>query len=284
MLQWLLKFKRRLAVANRERFARWSKTPRYAVMRLAGGLAVGAVLLLLALLIYPMPELFTPQDWPDVGDVATEDIVASVNFPINKTAEELAEEQRQASANSPLYLRYDRVPVDSVLGILTSFFDRLDSLAATSLSAQSVARRLRRDFPWLNLEQPDEPMREWSVLRAHLQDIIRGFYVAGIFPNRQYLPYSENIFVLVMKSGGEIPLKRDQLLDVESARRLLRAEILEVPDIAMETQESLADFAEQLIVANLEFDPAVTEARREQAIAEVKPLKIKFFAGERIVR
>ncbi len=271
-------------MANRERFARWAKTPRYRTMRFAVGLAQGAGLVLLALFLYPAAELFAPQDWPDVGDVATEDIVASVNFPINKSPEELAEEQRQAEANSPLYLRYDRAPVDSVLDELRDFFNRLDSLSATSLSSQSLARRLQRDFPWLNLDQPEAHIREWSALRAHLQDILRGFYVAGIFPNRQYLPFSENIFVLVMKPGGEIPLKKDQILDVDMARRLLRAEILEVPEVAEETKESLADFAAQFIVANLEFDPAITEARREQAVSEIKPIKMKFFAGERIVR
>lgn len=284
MSQWLLKFRRRLAVANRERFARWAKTPRYRSVRLGVGLALGVGLVLLAVLIYPTPELFTPQDWPDVGDVATEDIVASVNFPINKTPTELEEERRQAEANSPLYLRYYREPVDSTMGMLQSFFDRLDSLATTSLSSQSLARRLRRDFPWLNLDRAEQHLREWPVLRAHVYDILRGFYVAGIFPNRQYLPFSENIFVLVIKPSGEIPLKKDRILDVESAAHQLRAEIMETPEVADEIKASLADFAVQFIVANLEFDPAETEARREQAVAEVKPVKIKFFAGERIVR
>jgi putative nucleotidyltransferase with HDIG domain len=284
MSQWLLKYKRRLAVANRERFTRWAKTPRYRTVCLVTGLVLGVGLVLLALLIYPAPELFTPQDWPDVGDVATEDIVASVDFPINKTPKELAEERRLAEARAPLILSYDRAPVDSVFRLLEVFFDRLDSLSVSSLSNEVLTRRLQRDFPWINLETVGNNIREWSVLRADFLDILRGFYVAGVFPDRQYLPFSESNFVLVVKPNREIPLARDRILDVQDVRRSLTTEILEATTPDEELKQSLADFAEQFVVANLEFDLAETEARQEQAMAEIRPIKIKFFKGDRIVR
>ncbi len=291
MFQWLLKIKRRLAVRNRERFAAWAKTPQYHRMRVGASIAIGVTLIALASLLYPVGELFVPQDWPEVGDVATEDIIAPVDFPITKTPEELEREQREAETNSPLYLRYDHQPVDSVITTLHQFVDRLDSLASSSLSNRSLMRRLRRDFPWLNLEFPEEHLREWTALGPHVKDVLRGFYVAGIFPNRQYLPPSDNAFLIVLKPSKddpdatrEIPLKREQILDVQSAKSLLRTEILEAPGISDSAKSSLATFAEQFVKANLTYDVQETERRRDQAKAAVQTEKIKLFAGERIVR
>jgi len=284
MSQWLLKFKRRLAVENRERFARWAKTRQYRRARLFTGLTIGAVLVLLGSFIYPAAELFTPHDWPEVGDVATEDIVAPVDFPIKKTPEELAEERRLAEARSPLYLRYDRAPVDSIMSLFNSFFDRLDSLSARSLSPETISRRLHRDFPWINLDPAEDHLQEWLILRAYVHEILRGFYVAGIFPDRQYLPFSENIFVVVLKPDNEIPLNKNRILDQEAAIRQLRTEIMEAPMAGEELKQSLADFAEQFVVPNLEFDLNETDLRRQRAIDDIKPIKIQFFSGERIVR
>ena len=284
MPQWMLKFKRRLAVKSRERFARWAKTPRYRRVRVILGLSVGLALVLLGSFIYPTPELFTPQDWPDLGDVATEDIIAPVDFPIPKTAEELDVERRLAEAHAPLILRYAGSPVDSVLRLLEDFFDRLDSLSAGSFSAVSLSRRLHRDFPWLNLDAAGDQLREWPILRAYLRDILRGFYVAGIFPDQQFLPFSESNSFLIIKRNQEIRLERDGIYDVEAARRLLKAEILEAPGVDEKLKGSLADFAAQFIVASLEYDPGETELRRRKAVEAIDPIKIQFFRGERIVR
>ena len=284
MFQWLLKLKRRLTAKNRERYVRWGNTPRYRRARLAVGLAVGLALTGLGSSIFPVPELFAPQDWPEEGDVATEDIVAPVDFPIPKTSKELAEARKQAETSAPVILRYDRLPVDSVLRVWDNFFDRLDALAAESLSDETLLRRVQRDFPWLTLRVSGAQLRQWPDLRAYVRDILRGFYVAGIFPERRYLPFAESGFVLVVRSDREIPLKRDQILDVESACGQLRAEVLEAPGAERAPKESLVDFAAQFIVANLEFDPAATDQRRRQEVEQISPVKVQFFKGERIVR
>jgi len=248
------------------------------------GLSVGVVLVLLGSFIFPTPELFTPQDWPDEGDVAIEDIVAPVDFPIPKTPEELAEERRIAEGRSPLILKYDRRPVDSVLHLVEDFFDRLDSLSTGPLTEDALLRRLQRDFPWLDFEVAGTYIKEWPILRAYLSDILRGYYVAGVFPDRRFLPFSESNFVLVVRPGREIPLKLDQILDEEGARRSLKTELLEAPEAGEGLRRTLADFAGQFIVSNLEFDPAATDRRRQQAVDEVRPIKIQFFKGEKIVR
>ncbi len=284
MSQWLLKLKRSLAIKNRERYARWGQTRRYRRLRLAVGIILGVIIIVLGSLIYPTAELFTPQDWPDEGDVAIEDIVAPVDFPIPKTPEELAEERRMTEARAPLILAYDRKPVDSVLQVVSEFFDRLDSLSAGPISDESLLRRLQRDFPWIDLDHADKQIRDWPILRAYFQDILRGFYVAGVFPDRRYLPFSESNFVLVVRPNREIPLKREQILDVEGARRSLTADIMDAPLASEELKRSLAAFAGQFVIANLEFDPVATDARKQQAIKQIQPIKIQFFKGERIVR
>ena len=284
MFQWLLKLKRRLAARNRERYARWAGTPHYRRARVVIGLSVGLAVILLGSFIFPTPELFTPQDWPDEGDVATEDIVAPVDFPIPKSAAELAEDHRQAEAHAPLILRYNRLPIDSALRVWDGFFDRLDALKGESLSDETLLRRLQRDFPWLNLNVPGAQLRQWPALRAYAHEILRGLYVAGVFPDRRYLPFSEGGFVLVVRSDGEIPLKREQILDVEGARHQLQTEVLEAPGVGREIKQGLADFAAQFVMANLEFDPTATDLRRRHEAEQVSPVKVQFFKGERIVR
>jgi putative nucleotidyltransferase with HDIG domain len=285
MFAVLLRMKRALAARYRERFAEWSEAPGFSRWRGALHITIALVVVAVSVLAFPLPELFVPPDFPHVGDIATENVIAPFDFPVLKSGAELEAESTKVIAETPPVLTYNRPIADSVQRTLMSFFDRSERLAATSISPRLRSERLAADFPWLDVSvlPPPRTAGGWLALRYATADIVSRLYSAGIFPDNRYLPGPENPFVVVARPSGEIPLKRDQVLDLRAATERLRREIAEIPGVDSSEQEAFVKFVGAFLAENLEFDPETTDHRRQEALTQIRPHKVRIFRGERII-
>jgi len=281
----LLRMKRALAARERERFTRWSESPGFSSWRSVLHIVIALGVVAVSVFAFPLPELFVPPDFPHVGDIATENVIAPFDFPVPKSSAELEAESTRVIAETPPVLTYDRAVADSVQRTLMSFFDRSERLAGTPISPRLRSERLASDFPWLDVSilPPPRTGGGWLALRYATVDIVNRFYSAGIFPDSRYLPGPENPFVVVARPTGEIPLKRDQVLDARGATERLRRELAEIPGVDSTEQDSFVRFIGGVLAPNLEFDPETTDHRRQEDLAQIRPHKVRIFRGERII-
>ncbi|MEW5700686.1 MAG: HDIG domain-containing metalloprotein [Candidatus Zixiibacteriota bacterium] len=286
MFQLLLKVKRSLAAKSRARLERWSKSRRYRRVQTAFHVFLALVIVALSIVLFPRQELYYSPDFPREGDIAAADIIAPFDFPVLKTPEELDAEARQVERATPPVLAYDLAIADSVERTIGFLFDRAERVAAAPISAKLRLERLEQEFPWLDLDGLIAPRigGGWLALRFAVQDVIRREYSAGLFPDRHFLPTSESPFVLVRRPGaGDLPLQREQILDVDAARSRLDAELAEVPGVDSLERAGLVHVIGTMLAPNLTYDHETTEQRRQARLAEIRPYKVRIFRGERIV-
>ncbi len=285
MFAILLRIKRYLAARVRGRAAQLSLSRSYRRWRLGVQISLGVLIVVLSVALFPLQELFVPPDYPQEGDIASEDIIAPFDFPVMKSDEELAADSAQKIREVPPVLEYDRDVADSVQRTLAQFFDRAERLASTSIRPQLRAERLASAFPWLDVSELPPPRTGggWLALRYAAEDVMHRLYSVGIFPDNRFLPHSESPFVVVERNEGDVPLIRDQIFDETSAEDRMRRELAEIPGVDSLELAALVDVVGSLLTPNLRPDPEETEQRRQEALAEVSPYKVRIFRGERII-
>lgn len=285
MFAILLRIKRALAARLRGRLAHWSQREGFRRWRTAFHLLLGLTILAVSVLAFPLPELFTPPDYPRVGDIAAEDIYAPFDFPVMKTAAELAADSTEKLRGTPAVLSYDRQVPDSVQRTLMQLFDLAERLSETSIRPALRAERLASAFPWLDLSALPPPRTGggWLALRHAVGDIVHRLYTVGVYPDNRFLPVSESPFMVVARTSGDVPLLRDQIFDLTGAKERLRRELAEIPGVDSTEQAALVEVVGTLLAPNLRFDQETTDARRQEALAEISPYKVRIFRGERII-
>jgi hypothetical protein len=234
--------------------------------------------------LFPLPQAFLPPSARQVGDIATEDIVAPFDFPVHKSEEELAEEREEVLSELPAVLIYDQATVDSVFNELERLLFLTDSLKQTVSQPSRIADKLRLFYPQirrqalLKLAQSRLP----GEVRALLNSVLKERYFVGIAPEEAIVPEDFDL-AAVRKNGLDNTFGLDQILTVEEAKDVIENEfeILQFSD-STETQY-LADIATEFLVPNLEYSPLATERKREQALDAIQPEKIVFKAGQRLV-
>lgn len=285
MFAILLRLKRAIAARFRGRLARAAQAGKTRRWRIGFLSAIGLLVVYLAVALFPLPELFVPPDYPREGDIASEDIIAPIDFPVMKSPEELAADSTEKMRETPGVLIYDQNIADSVQRTLTQFLDRAERLANTSIKPQLRAERLASAFPWLDLSKLPPPRigGGWLALRYAAEDVMHRLYTVGIYPDNRYLPPSESPFVIVSRETGDVPLLRDQIFDVNSADDRLRRELAEIPGVDSLELSAFVDVVSSLLTPNLRYDQETTDMRRNAALADISPYKVRIFRGERIV-
>ncbi|MCX6831321.1 MAG: hypothetical protein NT028_04195 [candidate division Zixibacteria bacterium] len=132
--------------------------------------------------LFPLAQLFSPISTPDVGEVASEDIIAPFDFPVYKSQGERDNEIRMALAALPAVLIYDQRIVDSLFGSVDRLFFLTDSLKSVVGNRSRIADRLRLFFPQIKIEILMK-LAAWDSLAARETVIIaslRDRYIVGI--------------------------------------------------------------------------------------------------------
>jgi hypothetical protein len=286
MFHVLLRAKRAIAARIRARLEDVSDTRRYRRVQTATHIALGLLVVAGSIVFFPRPELFVPPDFPREGDIATAEIIAPFDFPVMKSPEEIRAEEDEIRRETPPILGYDRAIADSIQRTLGNFFNRAERLAASPISPNLRKERLAQEFPWWDLDTltPPRPGGGWLALRFTAEDAVRRLYTTGIFPDTRFLPTTESPFVMVDRPGvGEMPLKRDQILDRSAARARIDVELAEIPGVDESERQRLVAVISDLLTPNLVYDHETTEQRRQALLDELQPYKVRIYRGERIV-
>jgi putative nucleotidyltransferase with HDIG domain len=285
MFAILLRLKRFVAAYFRSHVARWSRSSTFRRWRVVIQIGLALLVAVLSIVLFPRPELFVPPDYPREGDIASQDIVAPFDFPVVKTAEELAADSVRKLRETPPVLEYDSEIADSVQRTLRQFLDHAERLAVTSIKPQLRAERLASAYPWLDLSALPPPRSNggWLALRYAAEDVVHRLYTVGIFPDNRWLPKSQSPFVIVHRENEDVPLIRDQIFDLESANDRLRRELAEIPGVDSLEQHAFVEVVGSLLADNLRPDQETTDLRRQEALAEISPYKVRIYRGERIV-
>ncbi|HWO57945.1 MAG TPA: HDIG domain-containing protein [bacterium] len=286
MFHVLLRAKRAIAARIRTRLEDVSDTRRYRRVQTATHIALGLLVVAGSIVFFPRPELFVPPDFPREGDIATAEIIAPFDFPVMKSPEEIRAEEDEIRRETPPILKYDRVIADSIQRTLGHFFNRAERLAASPISPNLRKERLAQEFPWWDLDTLTPPRAGggWLALRFTAEDAVRRLYTTGIFPDTRFLPTTESPFVMVDRPGvGEMPLKRDQILDRSAARARIEVELAEIPGVDESERQRLVAVISDLLTPNLVYDHESTEQRRQALLDELQPYKVRIYRGERIV-
>ncbi len=286
MFLFLLRTKRAIAARARARLEDVADTRKYRRLQTSFHVVLGLTVIACSIVFFPRPQLFVPPDFPREGDIATAEIIAPFDFPVLKSLEELHAEEDEIRRDTPPILSYDRAIADSIQRTLGTFFNRAERLAASPISPSLRKERLAQEFPWWDLDTltPPRPGGGWLALRFTAEDVVRRLYTTGVFPDSRFLPSSESPFVMVDRPGiGEMPLKRDQVLDRSAARARIDAELGEIPGVDDSERQRVVVVIGGLLAPNLVYDHETTEQRRQTRLDEIQPYKIRIYRGERIV-
>ncbi len=249
------------------------------------GYKITGLILLTALIvaIYPFRMTFLPISVPKLGDIATEDIVAPIDFPVEKSPEVIKSEIEEVKRQSPLILDFNESQYDTVSATLDSLFSAAIRLKAGNTSKSNQVRRLRLLFPEFNQNTLESlisldslPMHK-TLATSALEDI----YYAGILSEGMDIRNLEYQNVIISRPSGRTPLKRDQLVSMGNVQEAA-ARAYGYPDSTL--RSIVGRVLSKLATPTLEPNYARTERERNLRIARIPREELSFKAGDVIIR
>ena len=235
--------------------------------------------LILAVWFPPNPRVADLTGY-EAGLLATEDLIAEVEFSIPKSETELERDRSAAVAAVPMIYRYRPEAGDSVAGALNRFFATVEETLGrdpAELDAVLAAENIAAAPPLVEMLR--DPAAREAIHRAALR-AAREFIPGGVVdaPTRDLL--GDRITVL----GGEgerFVSTRELLTATDLYNR--SAELLP-PEASPEATEILR----LLLIHFREFsyvpDQGATTVRRTAARQSVTPIRANVLAGEAILR
>ncbi len=251
--------------------------------------AARAVLLLtlafITTLLFPVTPL---PDFPllERGDVAEDDVIAEVTYPIYKSEGELARDRQDAAAAVNPIFAYDSTAVDSMLADVERFFARVDSVATSQPSEAEVRRGLAELLSVYGVPPSNEDIQllldpgqrrrlRNTVRRAVTEELPRGIAVAGELEEAG----AQEIRLRI--DGRENVVSPDSLLTAVDFFDRSRFHLPTVTPVGYEQLQRL--LLVRLLVPSIRADARATEQRRDRARTAVSLTKGEVLRGERIV-
>jgi len=248
-------------------------------------LKITALILVIALItaIYPIRMTFLPISLPKLGDIATEDVIAPIDFPVEKSPEVLQEETANVVKLAPLVLDFNEFTYDSIITRIDSFFSAALNLKAGNSNLDNQTRRLRLFFPEFN----ESTLRQFLTLdsirnyKAPVKAAVSDVYYAGVFENSDAIQNIDNENVLIVKSNVRTPLKRDQIVSMDEIEAFA-ARSFNYQDQTI--GKLLATLIAGLARPTLTVDYPQTEREKTLAIARLPREELSFKAGDVVLR
>ncbi len=234
--------------------------------------------------LFPMAHVFAPPSTPQVGDIATEDIIAPFEFPVYKSDEELEFERREVIGSLPAVMIYDGARVDSAFFALDRLFVLADSIKLRLKNIERVADRLRLFYPHLKdavvrrMIASDSLHQMKRIIRNALEDR----YLVGVAVADTAVP-SNYQTVQINRSSRTSLYAADQILGLAASRRELAADLGIHAEEARVRATWLFDVASEFLIPNLSYSPEETSRKREEALAAITQERMWFKAGQRII-
>ncbi len=247
---------------------------------------LGAVLIFGITFLYPIDRVYLPIEIPIVGEVASRDLIAPIDFPIQKTDEELKKDRELVIRNLRPVVVLDTVLSAAVRDRIRRFFDRADSMMASGWEPGRIVQTLRYDYPALaesSLFFITTPggLKKAESFCLELADTV---LAAGLISNLENLPFKESGLVTLVKGDLTRTMSRDQLFDFNKAQSYIsmKGEVFFAKNPAGKPVSShiLTHFLE----ADLKFDKDTTTRNKDAEMEAITPFKGWVYKDEKIIK
>jgi putative nucleotidyltransferase with HDIG domain len=243
--------------------------------------------------LFPLSSVYQSLDFPAVGSIAEDEIIAPFTFPVLKSKEELEKDKKLVLANLPLILNFEQKKGDSVIASVRSFFITVDSANTANQTPESRERAFRLIFPYLE----DEGIlllssdKDLDVFGSNLIAILKELYQIGMVQDIQSLSFSENGKAIILNRNEETKdstkfsrtIAKDELLDLSRAKeRLLSLAMVKFENDQL-LVKALYEVGSRFLVPNLIPDQKEMERRKQEALASITNQKGMILKGEMIV-
>ncbi len=243
-----------------------------------------AVSIIFASYLFPLERVFAPPSAPQVGDLATEDIIAPFDFPVYKTDAELEFETRQVLSGLPAVMIFDQQVLDDSRRDFERLLYLADSIRTRVRSVSGAAERLRVFYPQFSagalqrLIAFDSLAAYGRIVRAAFDDR----YLIGVAESDSVIP--QNYSTIQIRRGDQsYTYARDQIRSLAAARAALIEDIAELaPEIGIHNGWAGA-IAASFVVANAHFSPEATLEYRERMLDAIAPVEHWVRGGQIIV-
>jgi putative nucleotidyltransferase with HDIG domain len=247
----------------------------------------GARILLVASLAALVPVFFPRTPLPqfaslEEGEVAGEDVIAEVTFPVVKSPERLEAERREAESGvAPVFVRQP-AGTDSAIVRVRRLFTRLDSAsggAPDTAGLRSVLRNVGLDPTPEQLDYLSRPS-ERAALLEEVVSAYRGFLPYGVAPASDMSRVDADQ-VMIRGDERDRYVHRDSIFTAGQFYRSAAERFpAEASGVGMEIYHNLLV---RFMEPTLRLDPVETRRIRQQARGAVQSTAGYVLEGERIV-
>lgn len=249
------------------------------------GFKIIALILVTGLItaIYPLRISFMPISAPKIGDIITKDLIAPIDFPVEKDPEMLRQEIRETIRNVPLVMEFNVFKYDSVMVRLDSLISVAATLQSSRTQLSYKTRQLRLMFPELTQSIAREFLSIDSIenIRIALLRSVEDLYYAGVIEDSSLQIDKEHHRIAIIRAGARTNLIRDQVATLADVEQLITRSF----DIADTIQSKrLGRVVSLLVKATLTVDYAQTDRETTIAIAQIPREELSFKAGDVILR
>lgn len=247
----------------------------------------GARILLVAGLAALVPVFFPRTPLPqfaslEEGEVAGEDVIAEVTFPVVKSPERLEAERREAESGvAPVFVRQP-AGTDSAIARVRRLFTRLDSAtggAPDTAGLRGVLRDVGLDPTPEQLDHLARPS-ERAELREEVVSAYRGFLPYGVAPASD-MSRVDGDQVMIRGDERDRYVHRDSIFTAgQFYRNAAERFPADASGVGMEIYHNLLV---RFMEPTLRLDPVETRRIRQQARGAVQSTAGYVLEGERIV-
>jgi putative nucleotidyltransferase with HDIG domain len=245
-----------------------------------------AILILVTILIvriYPIRYTYIPISTLREGDIATEDIIAPMDYPVEKSPEMLQDEIDEVKTQIALLLDFNEFVYDSVLAGVDSLFSSALAMRADGSDLDNQSRRLRLFFPQFDQRTLSGllSLDSLHIHRVAVQNALEDIYRAGVLRSEVDIRNMDYENVAIVRSNVRNPLKRDQIVTMNeiegaAARSLVHSDST--------LSGLLATVLTGFVSPTLTVNYAQTEREKTLAVARIPREEISFRAGDMILR
>ncbi len=236
--------------------------------------------------LYPIDKIYMPIEIPQVGEIASRDVLAPFDYPIFKSDDELRRDRQLVVANLRPVVALDTLMTNAIEYRIRYFFKIADSLNSKYTNPPRFIQLMRSEFPSI----PDSiivgvrnNLKSRSFSKVCI-GVVDSAMETGIYSDINNLPLETSGLVTLDNRGLIKTIARDQLVDSSEARIYVAAQVQKM----LGSQSPAQTIAESLIwhflEPNLDFDEDATEINRNIELDAIKNDKGWVYKGEKIIR
>jgi putative nucleotidyltransferase with HDIG domain len=248
--------------------------------------ALAAVLIFGITFLYPIDKVYLPIEIPQVGEVASKDLIAPFDFPIMKTDEELARDRNLVLRNLRPVVTFDSSGAAAIKEEADAFFKKTDSLMSTDLSREDVFNTLRSEYKFPR-ETSFEILADraaYRKIREFSLSIIDTILTAGLISDLEDLPFEESGLVTVDSGEGSKTVSREQIFDSTGAATHVNLKAsAAIPDLP-EARRTAVAIVLHFLKPDMRFERELTAKNRNAELEAITPYKGWVYKGENIIK